>query len=81
VAKLTRLAHKIAIQLHLMAESCTICSPRSRRPVRKFWLRPRTFFEQGGTILETMALGVMTVVVTLIKDVSSVVENFLRIRY
>jgi len=28
-AKLTRLTHKIAIQLHLVAESC------SRRPVRK----------------------------------------------
>jgi hypothetical protein len=26
---------KIAIQLHLVAESCTICSFRSRRPVRK----------------------------------------------
>jgi hypothetical protein len=34
-AKLTRLAHKIAIQLHLVAESCTICSFRSRRPIRK----------------------------------------------
>jgi hypothetical protein len=34
-AKLTRLTHKIAIQLHLVAESCTICSSRSRRPVRK----------------------------------------------
>jgi hypothetical protein len=34
-AKLTRLTHKVAIQLHLMAKSCTICSPRSRRPVRK----------------------------------------------
>jgi hypothetical protein len=28
-AKLTRLTHKIAIQLHLMADSCTICSSRS----------------------------------------------------
>jgi hypothetical protein len=35
-AKLTRLTHKIAIQLHLVAESCNICSSRSRRPVRKF---------------------------------------------
>jgi len=35
-AKLTRLTHKIAIQLHLVAESCTICSSRSRWPVRKF---------------------------------------------
>jgi hypothetical protein len=34
-AKLTRLTHKIAIQLNLVAESCTICSSRSRRPVRK----------------------------------------------
>jgi hypothetical protein len=34
-AKLTRLTHKIAIQLHLVAESCTICSSRARRPVRK----------------------------------------------
>jgi hypothetical protein len=36
VAELTRLTHKIAIQLHLLAESCTICSSRSRWPVRKF---------------------------------------------
>jgi len=35
VAKLTRLPHKIAIQLHLVAESCTICSPLSRQPVLK----------------------------------------------
>jgi hypothetical protein len=34
-AKLTRLTHKIAIQLRLLAGSCTICSSRSRRPVRK----------------------------------------------
>jgi hypothetical protein len=27
--------HKIAIQLHLMEESCTICSSLSRWPVRK----------------------------------------------
>jgi hypothetical protein len=35
VAKLTRLTHKIAIQLNLVAENCTICSSRFRRPVRK----------------------------------------------
>jgi hypothetical protein len=35
VAKLTRVTHKMAIQLHLMAQSCTICSARTRRPVRK----------------------------------------------
>jgi len=34
-AKPTRLTHKIAIQLHLVADSCTICSSRSGRPVRK----------------------------------------------
>jgi hypothetical protein len=34
-AKLTRLTHEIAIQLHVVAESCTICSSRSRQPVRK----------------------------------------------
>jgi hypothetical protein len=33
--KLTRLTHKIAIQLHLVAKSCTICISSSRRPVRK----------------------------------------------
>jgi hypothetical protein len=33
--KLTTLTHKIAIQLHLVAESCTISSSRSKRPVRK----------------------------------------------
>jgi len=34
-AKLTRLTHKIAMQLHLVAESGTICSSCYRRPVRK----------------------------------------------
>jgi hypothetical protein len=34
-AKLTRLTYKIAIKLHLLAQSCTICSSRSMRPVRK----------------------------------------------
>jgi hypothetical protein len=35
VAKLTRLSHKIAIQLHLVVESCTICSSCPRQPVQK----------------------------------------------
>jgi hypothetical protein len=39
-AKLTTLTHKIEIQLHLVAESCTICSSRSRRPDRKFLNTP-----------------------------------------
>jgi hypothetical protein len=34
-AKLTRLTHKIEINLYLVAESCNICSSRYRRPVRK----------------------------------------------
>jgi len=33
--KLTGLIKKIAIQVHLVAENCTICGYRSRRPVRK----------------------------------------------
>jgi hypothetical protein len=37
VAKLTRLTHNIAIQLHLAAESCTICSSHSRKPVQKLF--------------------------------------------
>jgi len=34
-AKLTRLTHKTPVQLHPVVESFTICSSRSRRPVRK----------------------------------------------
>jgi len=34
-AKFTRLTHKIAIKLHLVADSYSICSFRSRWPVRK----------------------------------------------
>jgi hypothetical protein len=34
-AKPTRLTHKIAIQMHLVSENCTICSSRYRQPVRK----------------------------------------------
>jgi hypothetical protein len=34
-AELTRLTHKIAIQLHLVAETCTICISHSRRPAQK----------------------------------------------
>jgi len=33
--KLNRLTHNIAIQLNLVAESCTICSSNSRWRVRK----------------------------------------------
>jgi hypothetical protein len=34
------LTHKIVIQLHVVAESCTICSSRSGRPVRKLLYTP-----------------------------------------
>jgi len=34
-AKLSRLTLKVAIRLHLVVESCTICSSNSRPPVRK----------------------------------------------
>jgi hypothetical protein len=34
-AKVTGMTHKIAIQLHFVVESCTICSSGSRWPVRK----------------------------------------------
>jgi hypothetical protein len=45
-AKLTRLTHKIAIQLHLVAESCTIYSSRSRRSVRKLLDTPSYLFNK-----------------------------------
>jgi len=36
VVKVTKMTHKIAIQLHLVAENCTIIwSSRARRSVRK----------------------------------------------
>jgi hypothetical protein len=50
-AKLTRLTHKIATQLHLVAESCTICSSRSRRPVRKLLDNPSYYTLQTNLTL------------------------------
>jgi hypothetical protein len=47
-AKLTRRTHKIAIQLHLVADSCTICSSRSRQPVRKLLDTP-SYIGQSAT--------------------------------
>jgi hypothetical protein len=40
-AKLTRLTHKIAIQIHLVAEGCTICSSRTRRQSGNFSIYSR----------------------------------------
>jgi hypothetical protein len=49
-AKLTRLTHKIAIQLHLVVESCTICSSRSRRSDRKLLDTPHTSCRTMGNV-------------------------------
>jgi hypothetical protein len=52
-AKLTRVTHKITIQLHVVAESRTICSSCSRRPVRKlldtpsYGVGPREHWDTG----------------------------------
>jgi hypothetical protein len=62
-ANLTRLTHKIAIQLQLMAESCTICSSRSRRPVRKLLDTPSyTNQATGWTTRVQSSAGAMMVV-------------------
>jgi len=52
VTKLTRLTQKIAIQLRLMAENCTVYSSRSRRPVRKL-LNKRSYFQKFNPIYRT----------------------------
>jgi hypothetical protein len=52
-AKLTTLTHKIAIQLHLVAESSTICSFRSRRPVRKLLDTPSSVHTYIHTYIRT----------------------------
>jgi len=46
-AKLTRLTHKIATQLHVVAESCTIYSSYSRRPVRKLLDTPARVLQRS----------------------------------
>jgi len=61
-AKLTGLTHKVVIQLQLVAESCTICSSRSSRPVRKFLdtlsyvhnLRALLMYQHGLLLVETL---------------------------
>jgi hypothetical protein len=54
-AKLTRLTHKIAIQLHVIAESCTICSSRCRWPVRKL-LDTHSYDTGFGIILSSFSV-------------------------
>jgi len=39
-AKLTRLTHKVAIQLHLLAESCTIAALATGGHSGNFWIQP-----------------------------------------
>jgi len=46
VTKLNRLTHKIAIKLHLVVDSCTNCSYRSRRPARKLLDTPSCDYER-----------------------------------
>jgi hypothetical protein len=50
VAKLTILAHKTVIQLHLVAESCTICSSRSGRPANESFENLEKFKHLGTTL-------------------------------
>jgi len=40
-AKLTRLTHKVATQLHLEAERCTITVLAPGGQSRNFWIHPR----------------------------------------
>jgi hypothetical protein len=49
-AKFTRLTHKIAVQLHLVAEICTICNFRSRLPARKLLDSPSHVWRTVGLI-------------------------------
>jgi hypothetical protein len=49
VANLTRLTHKLAIQLHPVAESCIICSSCSRRPVLKLLDTPSYVLDPPNT--------------------------------
>jgi hypothetical protein len=58
VAKLTRLTHKIAIQLHQVAESCIICISRSRQPVLKL-LDTLLYAHQSGIFNNLSLLGFM----------------------
>jgi hypothetical protein len=71
VGKLTRLTHKIAIQLHLVAERCTISSSRSRRPVLKLLDTPSYEVAQWKpsleiyNIMKSSGLGMLAIVTYL----------------
>jgi hypothetical protein len=69
-AKLTRLTHKIAIRLHLVAESCTICNSHARRPIQKLLDTP--------SYVERHALGcylLNTVYICRLPDIITVCET------
>jgi hypothetical protein len=69
-AKLTRLTHKIALQPHLMAESCTICSFRSRWPVWKLLDTPFYVSDQYELIenlIENISISISTFFILIIK--------------
>jgi hypothetical protein len=51
-AKLTKQTHKIAIQLHLVAEICTICSSHSKRPVPELLDTPSYICDTRSDITE-----------------------------
>jgi hypothetical protein len=73
-AKLTRLTHKIAIQLHLVAESCTICSSFSRRPVRKL-LDTRSYIRKNLIYTGHLVLLVKSRMLWLVGHVARVGET------
>jgi hypothetical protein len=66
-AKLARLTHKIAIQLHLVAESCTICSSRSRRPVWKLLDTP-SYIHKSGVLSQISLLKICVCIAAEIPD-------------
>jgi hypothetical protein len=59
-SELARLTRKIALRLHVVAESCTICSSRSRRQVWKLldtpscvWVTSNCLFPSSGFLIPT----------------------------
>jgi hypothetical protein len=54
-AKLTTLIHKIAIQLHLVAESCIVCSSGGQSG--EFWIHPRIFVSKERSPVMLMLSG------------------------
>jgi hypothetical protein len=63
VAKLTRLTHKITIQLHLVAESCTIYSSCPRQPVQKLLDTP--LYEPSPTCTQTVFNVIWVEIITI----------------